>query len=132
MDWPDIEALVVQRLSALVLPVMDPTGTRGLSVGVLTDVLEPGSTWFVRVSIVGGGDDGFTERVVLDVEAFAPTRAGAMDLAAAARRATLALAGTAEPDGTGLVDTVETVQRPTPVPWGVESLYRVQIGRAHV
>lgn len=126
MDWPDIEALLIARLLPRVKDAMDPDGTRGLSVdaSVRTDDLDAG-VWFVRVQAIGGTDNGLTERVRVDVEAFAPERADAMDLAHAVRRIMHSLAGTADADGGRLIDTVATAQRPIVLPYRNDKTTRV-------
>lgn len=100
MTWPDLETVIPRRLSdALDVPA-GPETPADLSV-------------FVRVSIAGGADDGLNDVVAVDVEAFAPTRAGARNLAEDARQAMLQLAGTdVSDDGTELIDTVTTAVRP--------------------
>lgn len=126
MDWPDIEALVIRRLLPRVKDAMDPDGTRGLDVdaSVRTDDLDSG-VWFVRVQAIGGADNGLTDRVRVDVETFAPQRADAMDLGHAVRRIMHSLAGTADPDGAGLIDTVTTAQRPVVLPYRNDKTTRV-------
>lgn len=126
MDWPDIEALVISRLLPRVKEAVDPDGSRGLDVdaSVRTDDLDAG-VWFVRVQAIGGTDNGLTERVRVDVEAFAPERADAMDLAHAARRIMQGLAGTADADGGRLIDAVRTAQRPIVLPYRNDKTTRV-------
>lgn len=105
MRWPDIEALLVERLPEL-LPAADgvATSTPGNLDGLA----------FVRVTIAPGGtDDGFNDTARVDVEAFAPTREGASELAEDTRRAMLALAASdTSADGSKLIDRVITVVRP--------------------
>src|SRR5699024_1548307 len=77
MRWPDVEKLVIAHLNA------------ALSVRVATNLPAnveslPG---FVRVSRGPGSDDGITDEPLVDVEAFAPSRGAAADLAEGARQA---------------------------------------------
>lgn len=126
MDWPDIEALLIGRLLPRVKAELDPDGSRGLDVdaSVRTDALDNG-VWFVRVQAIGGTDNGLTERVRVDVETFAPQRADAMDLGHAVRRIMHSFAGTSDPDGGRLIDTVTTAQRPIVLPYRNDKATRV-------
>lgn len=111
-EWFDVEALLVDRLQeALLAAELDPDGSRRLEVSTNTPSDLEGR-WFVRLEVINGNDDGLTDTSVVDVEAFTPDRGESMDLAMAARRAMLGMAGTAYPDGSGLLDTVATSTRP--------------------
>ena len=109
--WPDVEALLLERLA----PKLQATRPQ-VRVGAATPDNMSG-VWFVRIQVIGGWDDGLTDRSRVDAEAFAPTRADAQDLAADLRTCMLSLAATARPDGTGLVDSVRTESRPAVVPY---------------
>lgn len=109
LAWPDVEALVIGRVLPVLVGGLDPLGEHQLDAAPATPPDLEGR-WFVRIQVINGVDDGLTDAAVVDVESFAPTRAEAHDLAAQARMAILALAGTTGPGG--LVDTVDTVARP--------------------
>ena len=81
--WPDIEAALIAHLNAT-LSVRAATSTPGNLESL------PG---FVRVSRAPGSDDGITDSPTVDVEAFAPTRPAAWDLAAEVREVIHGLKG---------------------------------------
>jgi hypothetical protein len=70
----------------------------------------------------GGGEDGTTGVTLLDVDAFASTRAGMWTLANTARTSMLALAG--QYAGGLVIDSVSTDVRPAPVAYGNPALRR--------
>lgn len=98
--FADLETLLVGYLAAA-------TGVR--TVTTLPATLEEDLPVY-RVSGVGGNDDRLTDRVTVDVEAFAADRGASHDLAEDARQALHAAAHTAL-DG-WLIDTVTTEARP--------------------
>ena len=126
MDWPDLEALILGRLMPRLKVVMDPTGVHHLDGGVDVelDAIEAGQ-WYVRITLLGGTDNGLTDRSRVDVETFAPSRADAMDLGNATRTIMHSLSGTAEPSGAGLIDRVRTSQRPMKLPYRNDKTSRV-------
>lgn len=121
-DWPDIEALLRDRLTPALVARLDPDGTRQLGAATDTPTLE--GRWFLKLTLVTGSDDGVTETSRVDLETFAPTRGDAHDFGLAAREELHALAGTARPDGSGLIDTVTTTQRPVWVTYNNPAIHR--------
>lgn len=105
MRWVDVEALLVERLPAL-LPGVDAVGTDTPS--------DLAGMVFVRITVAPGGtDDGLNDNVRVDVETFAPTREAAVTLGEDARQAMMRLAGTdTSSNGRALVDRVSTIVRP--------------------
>lgn len=74
LDWPDVEDLMLAYLS--------PLGTTDSQTPAnLQDVLP-----FITARTFGGSDDGWTQTVSLDVDAFAPTYVAARALARAIRK----------------------------------------------
>ena len=120
-SWPDVEALVVSRVAPVVVAELDPLGDYRLDGGTDTPEDLAGRLWF-RVGVVNGNDDGLTDTAIVDVEAFAPTRELAADLALALRHAVHQLAGTGEVGA--LVDSVRTVARPRFMPYANPNVYR--------
>lgn len=112
MRWPDVERLAVMYLSA------------ALGVRVLTKLPAAfeGSMPLVRVIRGPGGDDGFTDAPLLDVETFAGTQPAAATLAEDARQAIHALAGKAV--NGALVDTVSTASGPVRLDYGNPAVER--------
>jgi len=119
-----VEALLVDRLGAVLQAELDPDGARRLEVSTSTPADLEGR-WFVRLEVVNGTDDGLTDTAWVDVEAFTPDRGQSMDLAHAARRAIHGLAGTARTDGQGLVDSVDTATRPRWINYRNPAIHRV-------
>lgn len=118
-EWPDVEALIVERAAAEWAPLQAET------VGLGTDTpAKLADAYFVRITASSGYDNGLTDRSTIDVEAFAPSRPGAHDIAESFRRYMLGLAGTARADGSGLVDTVKTHQRPRWASWHNPAVFR--------
>lgn len=109
-EWPDLELLLLDRLMPVLKASLDPDGARDLHGGTDTPALD--GRWFLKLRVVSGSDDDVTETSRVDVETFAPTRAEASAFGLAARYEMEALAGTGRPDGSGLIDSVETIQRP--------------------
>lgn len=105
--WADLEELVIRGLSAA------NDGTTAISTST-PEQLETRLPWR-RVTAGPGSDDSTTDRALVDVETFAPTRAQARDLAEHDRQAMLALAGTNPAGDDRLIDTVETSVRPQEV-----------------
>ena len=108
--WPDVEASVMEALRA----------ATGVEVSWLApaDLTVP----FVRVTAAGGFDDETTDSPTVDVEAFAPERAEARDLAETCRQAMLALPGRRV--GGALFDTTRTVSRPSWVDYANRDVHR--------
>ena len=103
LSWPDVEEIVVAYLESVLTGVEVASST--------PDRLEGKS--FVKVTVQTGTDDGITDRAMVDVQAFAPSRAGAQALAEDCRNALHDLAARAvSDDGTSLVDRVQTSLRP--------------------
>ena len=110
--WPDVEKALIAHLAAAL-------GVRA-SVSTPADLDQlPG---FVRITRGPGTDDGLTDAPAVDVEAFAPTRAAARDLAERARAAMHALAGRRA--GAVLFDSVRTSVAPSWVDWGNPKVHR--------
>lgn len=100
--WPDVEAIVVAYLESTLAPVQVATSTPD-------DLSVP----FVKVAVSTGTDDGVNDRALVDVQAFAPTREGARNLAEDCRTALHALTGRDySADGSELIDRVMTSLRP--------------------
>lgn len=97
MSWPNLETLVSDRLSSVLGVAAGPETPADLSL-------------YLRVTVASGDDDSLNDRTLVDVEAFAPTRDGATNLAEDARMVMLGMAATN--NGGGLVDTVTTALRP--------------------
>lgn len=108
-EWPDVSELLVYALEADGLgmddPVLAATDTPPDLAGLL----------FLRVHVLGGMDDGVTDRTRFDLEAFAPTRVGGHRLASAARNYILHRLPGTNPGGRGLVDATRTDVRPRKV-----------------
>ena len=100
MRWPDIELVVGaylrSTLTARVVTKLPATLETAMPL-----------LWVARGP---GSDDGFTDSPLVDVAAFAATRAGMWDLAEDAREAMHALAGRSV--GGALIDTVSTAVAP--------------------
>lgn len=99
LRWPDIEGLVIAHL----------TGTADWVSTDAPAAIE-GRTGLRVTGVPSGSDDGVSDFALVDVEAFAPTREAAADLASETRVRILALAGRAIAGR--LVDTVTTIMRP--------------------
>lgn len=79
----------------------------------------------VQVQITpGGGDDRVTDTALVDIDVFAGTRTGMWDLARDTRAALLAAAGQHVPGARVVIDSVDTAQRPAPVPYGTPAIRR--------
>ncbi|NNG20498.1 hypothetical protein HJ590_13165 [Naumannella sp. ID2617S] len=113
MTWPQLEAVIPPRLTE--------------ALGVDSGPVTPGDlSIFLRVSVASGTDDGFNDSTLVDVEAFAPTRSGAINLAEDARGVMLALGGTdRSTSGDQLIDKVETATRPAWVDYRNPNVHRV-------
>lgn len=105
MRFPDLEALIIARLPQLLPLPLDWCSTD------TPEVLK--GRVGVRIIAGPGSDDGLTDSTLVDVECFAPSRAGAFDLAEDVRIAMVAIAATdTSTAGDQLVDRVETAVRP--------------------
>jgi hypothetical protein len=105
--WPDMELAVMKGIRAHL------DGVR------VTDEVPPRVETVLPVVVVqvaGGADAHTSDTVTVDVEAFAADRAAMWQLAERARRAVHKLAATRA--GGVVIDSVDTVQRPVPVPYG--------------
>lgn len=122
MEWPDLEAVLIGRALPAIREAVGPSVDMGPTVDL--DDLDAGAR-YVRLHVVGGTDNGLTDSVRVDVECFAPRRPDATDMATAMRAIMHTMAGTADEDGGNLVDTVRTVQRPTPAPYRNNTTTRV-------
>lgn len=118
MRFVDVESLLVERLPAFLPGPVDwcstdsPEDIRG-TVGV-------------RVLLASGSDDGLTDSSLIDVESFAPTRAGAFTLAEDVRAAMAAIGATdTSAAGDRLVDRVETATRPVWRDYRATGIHRV-------
>ncbi|PSJ29557.1 hypothetical protein B7P34_06730 [Streptosporangium nondiastaticum] len=113
--WPDAEAALIAWL------------TPHLGVRVCTDTPADldHAVPLLRLQRIGGGDDGFRlDLAVVDLDAFAVTRAGAADLATRARTALLAdLPGSALPDV--VFTSAATVAAPAWRPWASQAVTRI-------
>ncbi|MEW2580130.1 hypothetical protein [Streptomyces syringium] len=115
MTWPDAEAALVAWLAPR-LGVRVCTDTPA----DLDDVVP-----LVRLRRIGGSDDGFRlDLAVMDIEAFAATRAEAAALAARTRDAVLsALPGSAVPSA--VFTAASTLSAPSWRPWENPGLTRM-------
>lgn len=99
LEWPDIEAALIadaiNRLDVQAAPAT-PAALEGIS--------------FLRIQVVGGMDDSITDTALVDVDAFAPTRDGARDLAEKVRA--WLHSATGHVFGGVLIDSVRTSLRP--------------------
>jgi len=75
---------------------------------------------FMRVGVVGGGDDGFTRRAEVDIEHFAATRSAAYALAEQTRGILLSK----RTIGGVVIDRLVTVSEPKRVPWDNSNIRR--------
>lgn len=75
---------------------------------------------FVRVGVVGGSDDRFTDTSTLDVECFDGVNS---DLLAEQIRQFL-IGGTVHVVGGVVFDSFRTVARPRPLPWPTPGVFR--------
>ena len=82
-EYPDAEAVMVALLSDLC-----DTGTR-----TPQDLGEAGP--YIRAIRTGGGDDGITDRPIIGVTTYAPTRAASWALTRAIQQRIIAVGGTA-------------------------------------
>ena len=103
MAWANPEQVLLAFLSAAFPAV---------TVSVVTPKDLEAKLPYIRLTMLGGSDDGFTDTVDIDVECFAATRVAAAAMAEEARTVVLAASATNDPVGTRLVDTVDTVSRP--------------------
>ncbi|MDX2539796.1 hypothetical protein PV437_42585 [Streptomyces scabiei] len=111
--WPDIELAVMKGMRTHL------TGVR------VTDEVPPKVETLgpvVVVQVAGGADSHTSDTATIDVEAFAADRAAMWQLAERARQAVHALAASVA--GDVVIDTVDTVQRPVPVPYGNPAVRR--------
>lgn len=122
MPWPDLEAVLIRRTLPLVRDQFGEDVGMGPTVN-LAD-LDAGHR-YVRLHVIGGGDNGHTDRSRVDVECFAPQRPEAIDLAEFMRAALLAMSATSDPDGTNLLDRVTTGARPAVAPYRNPTTTRV-------
>lgn len=117
--FPDAEG----RLAVALPPLLThPTGGT-ITSGTVTDskldqYVTAGA--FLRVGVVDSSDDGITQRVLVDIEIFAASRAVAYALAEQIRGIMLSRR---EFDGM-LVDQARTVSGPKRVPWDNNNIRR--------
>lgn len=109
-DWPDLESLLVKVL---------PQRVAVDGVSTVTPPTLDGKRW-LRVTYGPGSESTVDESVLMDVEAFAPSRVAAKDLAEQARAAMHDLPASTAP----LVDRVEVAVRPAVVPYGNPGVFR--------
>lgn len=107
LDFLDVELEVIMRLRATLAADWPAVG-----VGTVTPNALEGAD-FVRVTVTGGTDDDVTDWANVDLEAFSTDRGRARDLAEACRKAMKAAAHKDPSGDNRLLDTVDTVQRPT-------------------
>lgn len=125
-EFPDMEKLVILGIEQA-FPVLaaDVNGGR-LHVDTETpDDLESVATDtapFVRVGRVAGADDRITDRAILDIEVFAPTRQAAYALSEALR--TWVLSAPHRVAGVGVIDKGFTEVAPRSLPWDNEKVRR--------
>ena len=110
--WPDVEKALIAHLSREL----------GVRAAVSTPAELEQLPGFLRITRGPGSDDGVTDSPVVDVEAFAPTRAAARDLAERARQSMHALTG--RRSGGLLFDSVRTSVAPSWVGWGNTKVHR--------
>jgi hypothetical protein len=111
--WPDIEVAVMKGMRAHLAGVR-VTAEIPATVETLVPV--------VVVQVAGGADAHTSDTATIDVEAFAADRAAMWQLAERARSAVHALAAAVA--GGVVIDTVDTLQRPVPVPYGNPAVRR--------
>ncbi|WP_370421955.1 hypothetical protein AB8O64_27605 [Streptomyces sp. QH1-20] len=116
MSWPDAEAALVAWLAPQ------------LGVRVCTDTPADldAVVPLVRLRRVGGSDDGFRlDLAVMDIEAFAATRAEATDLAARIRDALLTDLPGSAPTVAAVFTAASTISAPSWRPWENPGLTRM-------
>lgn len=112
--FPDAEDVVM----ALLEPVAPTTTDTAATLDSETPV--------IKVTRVGGADDFFTDRPLVEVAVFAPTYEQARQVAHACQQVILASGGrtivTPDHPGGVLIDKAETVSAPLRVPYENENL----------
>lgn len=127
--FPDVEEVVLALIEL----------TPALGNAVQTTPAEMADTVVIRVLRVGGGDDGITDRALVDVTVFAPKYAQAREVAEQVRQRMLAAGGkkvptTSRPSGV-LIDRCVTATGPQEIPYDNPELrrkpatYRVELRR---
>lgn len=111
--WPDIELAVMKGMRTHLAGVRVTD-----EVPAKVETLVP----VVVVQVAGGDDSHTSDTATIDVEAFAADRAAMWQLAERARQAVHALAAAVA--GGVVIDTVDTLQRPVPVPYGNPAVRR--------
>lgn len=76
---------------------------------------------FIRVMRIGGGDDRFSDKAHIDVDAFGATREAAYALCEACRQLLL---GFPYVTAAGVIDSVQTDAGPHSIPWGNSNVFR--------
>lgn len=110
--FPDIETALIEGLPPLlVVPGGGVVKAGSVTDSKLTDYVAAGA--FMRVGVIGGGDDGFTRRAEVDIEHFAASRARAYALAEQTRGILLSK----RTIGGVVIDRLVTVSEPKRVPW---------------
>lgn len=106
-SWPMVEKVIVAALNGSL-----DRGRAGTKIPARVETLDG----FVRVSRGPGSDDGWTDRPLVDVEAFHADQAAAWDVADNARQVLLGLSGSSSAGH--LIDSVETAGAPNLVFYG--------------
>lgn len=115
--FPDVEVAVMDGIEAAFPALVGRTVT--VTPADLQTRLTTGLV--VRVGLVTGRDDRFTNYAVVDVDVFARTRADALGTAEQIRQWLL---GYPRAVGTAVIDVVTTETAPTPAPWEDENVRR--------
>ncbi|MFI9204037.1 hypothetical protein [Streptomyces sp. NPDC053048] len=115
--WPDAEAALVAWL----------TPHLGVRVCTETPADLDHAVPLLRLQRIGGGDDGFRlDLAVVDIDAFAATRAEAAGLAARTRGALLGkLPGAIAPTAAAAFTAASTVSAPAWRPWENPAVTRI-------
>lgn len=111
-QWPDLEAALIKAAKAHFVGVGASTATPAALEGLR----------FLRIQVVAGRDDSITDTALVDIEAFAPTRAEARQLAEDVRAWMHAAPGHLL--GDALIDTVSTSVRPRWRSYGNPKIHR--------
>lgn len=116
-SFPDVEVMVMDGLEAAFPTLIGRVATE--TPADLQTRLETGD--FVRVGLVTGSDNRFTNFSVVDIDVFSRTRQGSHDLAELIRAWLLGYPLTV---GTATIDRVVTETAPFQAPWEDENVRR--------
>jgi len=128
-DYPDTAEAVMLLIEEQWYPVefapREAAGERGYRTGRvfpdnLPEIIAAGEM-FVRVTDIGGNDDGITDRPLIDIDVFADTFERARDYAKGIQSRLLGYPWRA---GSTVIDKVRTAMRPHDVPWDDDNTFR--------